>query len=61
MYNRLTSFVIPIGWSIISGITGQFHRNMHFQLLRYVRNEDYFDLLINFLEKNCEEKISLFI
>lgn len=30
MYNMLTSFVIPIWWSIISGITGRFHRNMHY-------------------------------
>ena len=29
MYNHLTSFVILFGWSIISGITGRFHRNMH--------------------------------
>jgi len=29
MYNRLTSFVIPLWWSIISGITGRFHRNVH--------------------------------
>jgi hypothetical protein len=24
----LTSLVVPIGWSIISGITGRFHRNL---------------------------------
>lgn len=29
MYNMMTSFVILIWWSIISGITGRFHRNMH--------------------------------
>jgi transposase-like protein len=28
MYNMLTSFVLLFGWSIFSGITGRFHRNM---------------------------------